>query len=161
MDTHLITPARFDRGMGSLSGQPMGEPEMIGAGEENDVLQSAYCVEYTERAEAGEPNLVDRGNALVDSALIALGRIAGDTEATESRLIADAEDAFAKVRASASLAARFHGQGREAAAKRCVMHAAERLAELRNLNPDKFEVGDNSMVAEFADNRAKVRGRRS
>lgn len=156
MDTMLFAPRHVDHVDHEPEdrGQPFGEPEVRhdGAEADNGFRDSPYLDEYVEREQAGIATALDRANAALESAAVALGRVTGDREAVEDRLIADAYNAYRKARASAGLAARFLAQGREAAAERCAEHAATQAEAIRALAPDKF-ADDDGMVAVFADGR--------
>lgn len=57
-----------------------------------------------------------------------------------------------RARSAANLAARFQAEGRIAAAERCATFAQDRVAEIRAINPAKFDA-DPGIVPAFADGR--------
>lgn len=122
--------------------------------------EAEYEAEYLARVEAGEPNRIDHANAAVETALIAHGRIAGDHDGAERRLIADATLAFKRVREAASLVARFERAEREAEAEAALAFVLAEVARLRELDPAKFAPGKwkgaDGIVPVFADGRANV-----
>lgn len=117
------------------------------AGDDGD----AYLTAFTARKEAGDATPIDRANAAVETAEAALGIVTGDRDNVEAGLIRDAHLAFKRARAAAALAARFHLDGRDAAADRCADYAQGMAESIRAMDASKFD--GFPVVGPFADGR--------